>query len=64
MSDAPYFLSIASFCRHFGFSRSTFVRLAKKGQGPRTGRLGDKIGISRDDAEAWAKNVVEAGEQP
>jgi predicted DNA-binding transcriptional regulator AlpA len=59
----PYFLDVRTFCARYGLSRSTLVRLAKKGQGPRLGRLGSKLVISRDEAEAWAKRVIEAGGQ-
>jgi predicted DNA-binding transcriptional regulator AlpA len=57
MPDTPYFLDVRTFCRTYGLSRSTLLRLVNRGQGPRLGRIGAKLVISVPEAEAWAKRV-------
>jgi predicted DNA-binding transcriptional regulator AlpA len=55
---------IIEFCDRHGISRSAFYNSLKNGTGPRLMRLGTRILISREAAEAWRREREQASNQP
>ena len=49
--------TIDTFCRRFGISRAFFYLLQKRGQGPRTMKLGRRVLISAEAAEEWRRQM-------
>ena len=49
--------TINDFCKTYSISRSLFYRLKETGQAPKTMRLGGRILISSDAAEAWQQTM-------
>lgn len=54
MTDKGAF-TILEFCQRHGLSRSAFYNAVKAGQGPRVMRVGSRVMISREAAEAWRR---------
>ncbi len=50
--------TINSFCAAYSISRSLFYKLQEQGKAPKTFKLGKRVLISRDAAEAW-QNTLE-----
>jgi predicted DNA-binding transcriptional regulator AlpA len=46
---------ILEFCHRHAISRSAFYNSVKNGTGPRLMRLGTRVLISREAAEAWRR---------
>jgi hypothetical protein len=54
-------LTIAQFCQAYGgFSPAMFFKLKKLGLGPREMRIGRRVMISMQSAEAWRREREEA----
>jgi predicted DNA-binding transcriptional regulator AlpA len=53
---------IFEFCHRHAISRSAFYNSLKNGTGPRLMRLGSKVLISREAAEAWRREREQASE--
>jgi predicted DNA-binding transcriptional regulator AlpA len=53
VSRAAY--SVRQFCEAFGISETTYFKLKSKGKGPREMRLGKRILISLEAADAWRR---------
>jgi len=51
MPKAAY--SIDEFCEAYGISRSTYEKYRAAGHGPREMRLGSRVMISLEAAQAW-----------
>lgn len=47
--------TILEFCQRHGISRSAFYNACKAGQGPRLMRVGNRVMVSREAAEAWRR---------
>jgi predicted DNA-binding transcriptional regulator AlpA len=62
MDDTDAF-SILEFCRRHGISRSAFYNALKANQGPRLMKVGNRVMISREAAEAWRREREEATAQ-
>lgn len=54
-------IPIKQFCKTVNISRSNLYNLIKRGEGPRTVKIGDSRRILRSDAEAWLASLPEAG---
>jgi predicted DNA-binding transcriptional regulator AlpA len=63
MNDKDAF-SILEFCARHGMSRSAFYNAIKAGQGPRLMKVGSRVMISREAAEAWRHDREQASAQP
>jgi predicted DNA-binding transcriptional regulator AlpA len=48
------------FCRRHGLSRSAFYNAVKANQGPKLMRVGSRVMVSREAAEAWRREREEA----
>ena len=48
-------LSIAEFCRSYGFSRATFYNLIAAGEGPELLRVRSRVFITPEAAARWRK---------
>lgn len=55
LRQLPAASSIKDFCKHNGFSTSTYHKLKKQGRGPRELRLGRAIRITAQAAEEWLR---------
>lgn len=57
--DAPAAFSVAQFCEAHGISRGLFYRLLKLGDGPDVMKVGDRLLISTEAAEAWRRKMTQ-----
>jgi predicted DNA-binding transcriptional regulator AlpA len=55
--------SVQEFCVRHGISRSALYNALKAGQGPRLMRVGSRILVSKEAAEAWRREREQASEQ-
>jgi hypothetical protein len=55
---------IPTFCHRHDLSRSALYNAWKAGRGPRIMRIGRKVLITREAAEAWRRERECASEQP
>jgi len=55
---------VVTFCHRHNISRAALYNAWKAGIGPRVLRLGAKVLISKEAAEAWRRERERASEQP
>jgi excisionase family DNA binding protein len=55
--------TIPQFCERHGISRSGLYNALKNGEGPRVMKVGNRVLISREAAEAWRREREQAAEQ-
>jgi predicted DNA-binding transcriptional regulator AlpA len=55
---------VIEFCHRHAISRSAFYNSLKAGTGPRIMRVGARVLISKEAAEAWRREREQVGEQP
>jgi predicted DNA-binding transcriptional regulator AlpA len=56
MDADPEAYTIEEFCEAHRFSRSMYFNLRKEGKTPREMRIGNRVVISREAAEAWRRD--------
>jgi hypothetical protein len=56
--------SISVFCQRHDLSRAALYNAWKTGRGPRIMRIGSRVLITREAAEAWRREREQASEQP
>jgi predicted DNA-binding transcriptional regulator AlpA len=52
-------LSIPEFCAENGISRTTFYRIVDAGSGPRLMKVGKRVLVTVECAEAWRQSRLE-----
>jgi hypothetical protein len=53
-------MSIAEFCSRHGISQQFYHLLQRRGQGPRTMRLGSRVLITAEEAKRWREERTAA----
>jgi hypothetical protein len=55
---------IITFCHRHNLSRAALYNAWKAGRGPRVMRVGSRVLITREAAEAWRRQCEQTSEQP
>jgi hypothetical protein len=49
--------TISTFCKAHEIGRNTYYKLKKEGRGPREARIGSKVLITLEAAQAWREQI-------